>query len=54
MSVILSLATTHDDQMMESLLQGLLGVNNIYADGAYISQNCFEAIVQAGFYAHRM
>ena len=47
-SVILSLATTHDEQMMESLLQGLSGVNNIYADGAYISQNCFEAIVQAG------
>jgi len=47
-SITLTKATIHDDQMVANLLEGLTGIDNVYADGAYISQNCFNAIVRAG------
>ena len=46
--VELTKATVHDDQMASPLLRGLKGINNVYADGAYISENCFNAIVEVG------
>ena len=43
-----TLATVHDDQMMSALLSGLTGVGNVYADGAYVSKGCFNAIAKTG------
>ena len=47
-NIILTEATVHDDQMVAPLLKEQGGVNSVYADGAYISKNCFNAIVDAG------
>ena len=46
--VELTKATVHDDQATENLLNGLSGIDNVYADGAYISEKSFDAIVATG------
>ncbi len=47
-SMELTKATVHDDQMMKPLLKGLKNIGRVYADGAYVSRNCFTAIAETG------
>jgi hypothetical protein len=44
----LTRASIIDDEVMSDLMQGQRNVGNVYADGAYISKNCFDSIAQAG------
>ncbi len=49
---ILSMQTTaanvHDDQVMASLLKEQKNLKKVFADGAYISKSCFDAIAETG------
>ena len=47
-NIELTKATVHDDQMAPKLLKNLKGIGNVYADGIYISEKCFDAIVGVG------
>jgi hypothetical protein len=44
----LTLANTHDDEVMSDLIKGQRNIGNVYADGAYISKNCFDSIADSG------
>lgn len=41
-------ANVHDDSVMPDLLQNQTITGKVYADGAYISKNCFDAIAATG------
>lgn len=47
-SMELTSCKTHDDEMMAPLLKNQKNIGKVYADGAYISKNCFDAIAAAG------
>lgn len=47
-SMELTPASIHDDEVMPVLLKNQRNTGGIYADGAYISKNCFDSIVKAG------
>ena len=47
-SLELTDSNTHDDQVMPELMKDQKKVGNVYADGAYISKNCFDAIAATG------
>jgi hypothetical protein len=47
-SMELTLATIHDDEVMPALLKEQKKVEHVYADGAYISKDCFDSIVSCG------
>ena len=44
----LTQANVHDDSVMPKLLHGQTITGKVYADGAYISKNCFDAIAGTG------
>lgn len=41
-------ATVHDDQVMAALLKDQNNLENVFADGAYVSTKCFNAIAATG------
>jgi hypothetical protein len=47
-SLELTDAKVQDDHVIPWLLKDLTGLKNVYADGAYISRNCFDAIAKTG------
>jgi hypothetical protein len=47
-SIEMTHSKTHDDQVMAPLLKGQRLVRKVYADGAYISRQCFDAIASTG------
>lgn len=44
----LTQANIHDDKVMSDLMSGQKNIGNVYADGAYISKDCFDSIAEAG------
>jgi hypothetical protein len=47
-SMELTLAEVHDDSVMPILMKDQKNVEHVYADGAYISKNCFDSIAKTG------
>ena len=47
-SIQLTHSRTHDDPVMAPLLKGQQKIGKVYADGAYISKGCFDAIASIG------
>ena len=47
-SMELTEATVHDDTVMKDLLKEQTNINDVFADGAYVSKNCFDAIAKTG------
>ena len=39
----MTISKTHDDTVMKDLLRGQKNINEVYADGAYISKNTFDS-----------
>ena len=44
----LTRSNIHDDQVMTPLLKNQKHIGKVYADGAYISRGCFDAIAATG------
>lgn len=47
-SMELTEATAQDDSVMKDLLKDQSNINDVFADGAYVSKNCFDAIAKTG------
>lgn len=50
-AIELTEANIVDDQVMPDLMRDQKNVGNVYADGAYISKQCFDSIAETGGHA---
>jgi hypothetical protein len=47
-SIELTQATMHDDEVMPELMKNQKKIGRVHADGAYVSKTCFDSIVKTG------